>query len=160
MQIFKTAFSIPLNEGDKLSYILSHPSIQNKFEVKNKLLISRHSGNRKPKLLVSIVPIQDGDLQRLKIEIGLILFVRRLIYISFAVAVFIALLVFAHLNLFINPIIAQLDLKIRMLVYFFPLLTFFTIGVYYLAFMQELHEFRLTFFQTIKRCQLKNDTPF
>lgn len=147
MPIFKTTFSIQLNNDSNLTDIIAHPAIRNQYDVKNKQLISKHSGNRKPKLSVSFTTMQSNESKQLNIEIRLLPVLRRLMNLSIVVSVLIGLLVFAHLVIYEIPIIAELEQEIHMIIYAYPLLAIFTLGIYYLAFIQEVVSFKRLFIQ-------------
>lgn len=142
MLLFKSTFRMPLNPDITFSNILTHQSILYKFDFTNKQLISKHTGNRRPRLVISIEQFQENNTHQLKIEIRLIPLLRRLLNSSIVISVLIALVSATHLTVFQIPIIANLEHEFQMMIYAYPLLVFFTMGIYYLAFIQEVEEFR------------------
>lgn len=151
IKLFRENFGFKINQDFDLMKLISHPLVKGSYDLKNKQLISKHSGNRKPKLSVSFTTMQTNESKQLNIEIRLLPVLRRLMNLSIVVSVLIGLLVFTHLVIYEIPIIAELEQKIRMIIYAYPLLAIFTLGIYYLAFMQEVISFKRLFIQLANR---------
>lgn len=151
MQFFKTTYTLQSADDLNLSDILSNQSILNQYDVINNQLISKHTGNRKPRLLISIEIAQKENSYFLKIEIRLMPLIRRLLILSILISILITLMLIIHFTFFQIRIIDFLEQEIRMMVYALPFLALITLGIYFLAFRQETVEFQRLFNSVLKK---------
>lgn len=145
MEIFSDNIRFEVNQDFDLMNIISHPLIQNNYDSSNNILISKHLGNRRPRLRISFNEVHDNKSKFIEVSIVLTAVSKRLIVAALFIATMIGVLIVIHLSFFEFPILLELANEIRIMIYLYPLLAFFTLLIYYLTYKNEVSEFEKIF---------------
>jgi hypothetical protein len=125
--------------------VISNPLISDNYDHLDGQLISKHSGNRRPRLRISFIELHEHNTKFIHVGIDITSAIKRLIIASLFAIILIGLLVIIHLCIFQFPILEELEKEIRLMFYFYPLFGVFALGIYFLSFRMEVSEFEQKF---------------
>ena len=154
MKLFGQNIRLEIDEDFDLMKVISHREIKDNFDLVNNQLISKHIGNRRPRLQISFDEILLNNARFLEVSIGLTSVIKRLIIVSFIVVLLVGVFVLSHLFIFEFPMLTGWDSFVSLMFYLYPLLGVLTLGIYYLSFRTEVSEFE-KIFRTVIRMNSK-----
>jgi hypothetical protein len=150
MKLFCENIRYEIDEDFDLMKVISHRQIKDNYDFVNNQLISKHVGNRRPRLQISFDEILLNNARFLQVSIGLTSVIKRLIIVSCIVVLLVGVFVLTHLFIFEFPMLTDWDSFVRLIFYLYPLLGVFTLGIYYLSFRTEVSEFEKIFRAVIR----------